>query len=228
MESRTKKILIGFLIVVLNIVVLFWLQKTGIFTFESIKAQRDSLISLATAEPLYTPLIFCVVYTCSAALALPALFLLIMLAGLLFGPLLATVYVAISATIGGSCVFMISRYLMGQVVQQKYGQQLAVFNKYMEQHGILYLLLVRLTPFIPFFLINIVAGITLVPFFTFFWTTFIGIIPLVFLYASCGKELCSINALSDILSPSIILIFCVLTLLSIIPVLLQLIRTRKE
>src|SRR4029077_3603698 len=102
-----------------------------------------------------------------------------------------------------------------------YHKQLADFNHRIKQNEIRYLLFVRLVPVFPFFLTNILIGLTLIPVTTFMWTTFVGIIPNVMVYACIGKQLTTLNKLSDILTPAFFLALLILTALSTIPLILK-------
>jgi uncharacterized membrane protein YdjX (TVP38/TMEM64 family) len=141
--------------------------------------------------------------------------------GVLFGPIRATLFINVGATLGALVSFYISRYLVGDWAQRKFETQLKKFNEEIEKHGSSYLLTLRFLPIFPFFLINIASGLTKIKASKFLWTTMIGIIPGSYAYALAGNNLSSITSVSEILSFNVIVVFVVLGIISIIPIILK-------
>lgn len=146
-------------------------------TFENFQYHKESLRQMVANRYLFSSLLYIIIYFVSVTLSLPGAAILTMVGGFLFGVLPAIVYVNIAATTGAVGAFLVSRYLLGTFFQQRYGKHLLRFNRELETHGYSYLLMLRLIPVFPFFLINIVAGLTKIPLRMFFWTTALGIIP---------------------------------------------------
>src|SRR6185369_6184345 len=109
-----------------------------------------------------------------------------------------TVYAVIAATIGACLAFLVTRYLLRDAVLKRFGGKLEVLNREMEARGLNYLLFLRLVPVFPFFLINLAAGLTRLPFRTFLIGTLFGIIPGGFVYCNAGASLATITSLSGI------------------------------
>jgi uncharacterized membrane protein YdjX (TVP38/TMEM64 family) len=188
---------------------------------ETLKAHRQQL--LATVQNHYVPsvLLYILLYILITTFSLPIAAPLTLVGGFLFGALAATLATNIGATMGATLTFLMFRYLFGNTIQKKYHTQLIAFNANIEQYGANYLLLARLIVFIPFFLVNICAGLTNIPLTTFIWTTSLGIIPGSCVYAYAGKQIGTINALSDVFSWPVVLAFSLLIALSVISILIK-------
>ncbi|NJL44164.1 MAG: VTT domain-containing protein [Nitrosarchaeum sp.] len=122
-----------------------------------------------------------------------------------------------SATLGALLAFLAARFVIGSWVQERYAARLVKFNAEMRRSGQRYLLTVRLVPVFPFFLINLLAGLTKIDTWTFVWTTFVGIIPGSAVLAFAGRELGSIERAADLFSPGVMLAFGLLIALSLLP-----------
>jgi uncharacterized membrane protein YdjX (TVP38/TMEM64 family) len=156
------------------------------------------------------------VYITVIVLALPGAAIMSISGGVLFGILPAMLYVNIAATTGATLSFLLSRYLIGSWVQSKYKSSLSNFNKEMDENGKRYLITLRLIPILPFFMINLAAGLTQISVFTFIWTTTLGIVPGSFAYVLAGNNLSSIQSANEILSKEVIFVFVILGLLSLV------------
>ena len=113
------------------------------------------------------------------------------------------------------------RYVFGQTLQERYKEKLKWFNQQMEQYGIMYLIAIHLVAVIPFFVMNLLIGMTNVSLGTFIWTTSVGVLPGSFVYAFAGKQLTTITSVQDIFSFNILLAFAFLAALAMIPVIVQ-------
>lgn len=163
-------------------------------------------------------------YATEVILVLPLSALLTLMSGFLFGVVPGVGYTIIGATIGATISFLVVRYMFGHILQKKYAAQLVAFNAAVEQQGWRYLIMTRFIFVIPFFVINILAGLTKVPLWTFMWTTALGIIPSSFIYAYTGKQLTEITSLRDIFTPKVLLAFVMLGLFGAFPTILNKIR----
>jgi pyruvate/2-oxoglutarate dehydrogenase complex dihydrolipoamide dehydrogenase (E3) component/uncharacterized membrane protein YdjX (TVP38/TMEM64 family) len=160
--------------------------------------------------------VFSLVYTISTALSLPGAVWLTLLAGALFGLVTGTIIVSFASTIGATLAFSISRLLLRDWVQNKFGSYLKSFNAGVEKDGGFYLFTLRLIPAFPFFVINLVMGLTPMKTFQFFWVSQIGMLAGTLVFVNAGTQLAQIESLKGILSPGLFFSF---VLLGIFPIL---------
>ncbi|MDX9708933.1 MAG: TVP38/TMEM64 family protein [Trichloromonas sp.] len=212
-----KKLLLLLLALVLT--VLFFAFDLGCFlALESLKGNRDFLLSWQAEHRLATVALFMLIYIAQTALSLPGATILSLAAGALFGPRLGTLCAVTAATLGAGLAFLAVRYLFRDGVVKKFGVKLEGINRELEGRGLNYLLFLRLVPVFPFFLINLAAGLTRLPLRTFLLGTFVGIIPGGFVYVNAGAGLAAIDTLADIASPRVLGAFALLGLFALIPV----------
>lgn len=212
------KIWIGLLFIGLILVLRF----TGVgdyFTLAALQEARINLMAFVDTYYIASIFTFIGIYISIVMLALPLAALCSVAGGFLFGVILATIYINIGATIGASLFFLLVRYTFGSAMQERYKDKLRRFNHEMEQYGMLYLIAIRFVAVIPFFVANLLIGLTQVPFWTFVWTTSVGIIPGSLVYAFAGQQLTTISSLQDIFSFNILLAFGLLMLLALLPIL---------
>ncbi|HEX9079633.1 MAG TPA: TVP38/TMEM64 family protein [Desulfuromonadaceae bacterium] len=208
------------LAVVALAVALFFRFDLGRFlTLESLKANRQVLLDYYAGHRFAMVAGFMAVYIVQTALSLPGAAVLSLAAGAVFGAVMGTVYAAIAATIGASLAFLVVRYLLRDAVAARFGHRLEGLNRELEQRGLNYLLFLRLVPVFPFFLINLAAGLTRLPFRTFLLGTMIGIIPGGFVYCNAGASLAAVTSLSGIASPRVLGSFALLGLFALVPAL---------
>ncbi len=215
MRHKRIALLIAFIVL---IVLVRFSPLGGILTFEHLRGHRDELAAGVQAHYLRSVMIFIGVYVLATALSIPGAVILTLGGGLLFGTVAATVYVNIGATGGAVLAFLSARYLLGNRLQEKYASQLGRFNDEIAKNGPSYLLTLRFIPLFPFFLINFLAGLTKIGLRTFLWTTSLGIIPGTAVFAFAGRQIGSINAPSEILSPKVLAAFAALALFALVPV----------
>lgn len=215
--NRQKIILI--LLVLTLVALFFWLDLGRFLTLESLKSNRQLLLAFYADHTLLMVAAFMAIYIIQTALALPGAVILSLSAGAIFGPLMGTLYAVSAASVGATLSFLVTRYLLRDAVLAKFGNKLEGINKELEEHGINYLLFLRLVPLFPFFLTNLAAGLTRLPLRTFVLGTFFGIIPGGFVFVNAGASLASISRLSDIASPRVLGSFALLGLFALIPAL---------
>jgi uncharacterized membrane protein YdjX (TVP38/TMEM64 family) len=206
MERFYKKIIFLTLIILTGIALRF----SGVanyFSFETLKENRELILATAQTHSTLAPLLYILIYILATASALPVAAPMTLIGGFLFGVVGSTVYTNIGATIGATILLLLFRYFLGNQVQERYHTQLATFNTNLDRYGTNYLLLARLVVFFPFFMINILAGLTRIPVTTFIWTTSLGIIPGTAMYAYVGKQIGSINSLAEVFSWQVIVAF---------------------
>lgn len=212
-KYRTRLIIAA--IFLITILVLRFLGVGQYLTLANFKSHRAYIQQIIQNHYWFSVLVYILLYTLVVSLSLPAAAILTIVGGFLFGVFEGAFYANIGATIGASIAFLIIRYALGSFLQEKYADQLATFNKEFNQYGSWYLLGIHLITIIPFFVINTIAGMTQIPFWTFVWTTALGIIPGSLVYTYAGRQLLSIEHIGDIFSPSVLTAFLALMLLSL-------------
>lgn len=206
----------------------FYLDLGGFLTLESLKANRQLLQQYHVEHGLLLVAAFMAIYIIQTGLALPGATILSLSAGAVFGPWLGTLYAVTAASIGATIAFLMTRYLLRDVVLSKFGNKFDGINKELEERGTNYLLFLRLVPLFPFFMINLAAGLTRLPLRTFVLGTFFGIIPGGFVYVNAGASLAQISSLSDIVSPRVLGSFALLGLFALIPALYSKLKYLKK
>lgn len=215
--SYKKTVLV--LAALLGVGLFFWFDLGRFLTLDSLKANRQSLLDYYAAHKLVMAAGFMLIYIIQTALSLPGAAILSLAAGAIFGSVMGTVYANIAATIGATLAFLVTRYLLRDLVLDKFGSKLEGMNRELEERGFNYLLFLRLVPLFPFFLINLAAGLTRLPLRTFIFGTMLGIIPGGFVFVNAGASLATIDSLSGIASPRVLGSFVLLGLFALIPVL---------
>jgi uncharacterized membrane protein YdjX (TVP38/TMEM64 family) len=197
----------------------FLLDLNRYLSLDTIKTNRDRLLAYTDEHYLSAVLIFILLYITQAALSLPGSALFTLTGGFLFGAMAGTLYANLGATGGASLAFLAARYLFHDWVEARWGRRLAVFQRGFAHNAFGYLITLRLMPIFPFFIINLLSGLTKTPLGTFIAATSIGIIPGSLVYAYAGRQLGTINRLADIASPRVLLAFTLLGLLALAPTL---------
>ena len=195
---------------------------------ETIKAQRGQLLDMVASHPILSIVSFIALYIVAVALSLPIATILTLLGGFLFGSWLGTAAVVTGATAGATILFLVARSTLGNALREKAGGLYDRVAANMENNTVGYMLFMRLVPLFPFFLVNIVPALFNVRLIPYVITTFIGIIPGTFVYANVGKELGTIESLSDLVSPQTLIAFSLLGLFALIPTLYKQIKNRKK
>lgn len=206
----------------------FYFDLKSYLTLAALKANRQTLLDYYAAHKVIMVAGFMIIYIVQTALSLPGAAILSLAAGAIFGSIMGTVYANIAATIGATLAFLVTRYLLRDVILNKFGSRLEGMNRELEQRGLSYLLFLRLVPLFPFFLINLAAGLTRLPLRTFFFGTMLGIIPGGFVYVNAGASLATIDSLSGIASPRVLGSFALLGLFALVPVLYNKLKPRKQ
>ena len=192
---------------------------TGIesyLTLESLKQNKDFLTAQYSAQPVLVSLIFGLIYITVTALSIPGAALLTLAAGAIFGLLYGTVIASIASTIGATLAFLGARYLFRNSVEKKFHERMNVINQGLHKEGSFYLFTLRLLPIFPFFLINLVMGLTNFSVWRFFLVSQIGMLPGTLVYVNAGTEISKIESLNGILSPSLLFSFSLLGLIPLI------------
>ena len=209
------------------VVALLFLSAIGAFfifdlktylSLDALKDNRDSLLVFTQDHYVPAVALFILIYVLQTSFSLPGATIMTLAGGFLFGSLWGPVYVNIGATTGATLAFLAARYLFHQWVERKFGDRLGPIQDGFARNAFSYLLTLRLIPFFPFFLVNLLSGLTRVKVSTYVVATAVGIIPGSVVYAFAGRQLGTINALSELVSPRLLLAFSLLGLLMLVPV----------
>lgn len=184
-------------------------------TLEYLKQSQERFGQLYAARPLAVISSYMGIYILVTALSLPGAVIMTLAGGALFGLVMGTIVISFASTIGATLACMVSRFLLRDWVQKKFADRLGPINNGIEQEGGFYLFTMRLVPAFPFFLINLVMGITSIPILQYYWVSQIGMLPGTIVYVNAGKELAKIESVSGILSPSLLASFALLGLFPI-------------
>lgn len=176
----------------------------SLLTLDHLKASRDALQGHVQARPLVTGLVFFGVYVAAAALSIPGALILTLAAGAMFGLGWGLVLVSFASSLGALLAFWVARYVLRDAIASRFGKALAPVNQGVSKDGVLYLLTLRLVPVFPFWLINLLMGLTPMGAGRFYGVSQIGMLAGTAVYVNAGTQLATIESLSDILSPSLL------------------------
>ena len=159
------------------------------FSIEYFQASRARIEAFRDAHYAQTAAIFFSIYVAVAALSLPGAAIMTLVGGALFGLLAGVVLVSFASAIGATLAFLISRLILGEWVQKKFGDKLAPINAGIEKEGAFYLFALRLVPLFPFFVVNLLMGLTKIRTATYYWVSQIGMLAGTIVYVYAGTQL---------------------------------------
>ena len=191
---------------------IYWYGNPSVL-FTLLKQRHLALSGIVLRHPLSSRISYCIIYIVTAILALPGAAILTIAGGSLFGMRDGIVLTACASTVGATITFLMTRTFGKQNVEKQYPTQMHALNTMLKQEGALYLLTLRLIPIIPFFLINILSGVTNIPLTHYILISFIGMMPGIILYTYAGTVFASITSLGDLMSGPILGIFLLLALI---------------
>lgn len=224
---KLPSVTLRFIPIIMLIILLFisvYFRWYEYLSFESIKQNRDLLLLWKEQHYLLSILIFMIVYILSVSVSIPGATFITIVGGFLYGLIWGTLFVVISATIGAIIVFMAVHTALAPVLKKRANKWLKKMEQGFRENAFQYLLILRLIPLFPFWLVNIVPAILNVPLRTFFTATLLGIIPGSFVYVSVGHGLNQLFAenktpdLGIIFTPPILIPLIGLSLLALVPV----------
>lgn len=190
---------------------LFFAFDLGHFlSLEALKSSRDELQQAYWARPLQTIGLYAAIYIVIASLSLPGATVMTLAGGTIFGLEVGAPAAVISAAIGATVAFWVARHVLRDAVHRRFGDRMAAINAGIEHDGAFYLFSLRLVPVFPFFVINLLMGLTVIRTRTFFWVSLLGMLPATIIYVNAGTQLAALTTLSDILSPALIASFALL------------------
>ena len=197
-------------------VIFYQLGLDQYLSLEGIKQSQSQISELNAQQPLLLALAFLAIYVLVTALSIPGAAVLTLGAGAFFGVFWGTIIVSFASSIGATIAFLVARYLFKESAQQRFGDTLKSINQGIEKEGAFYLFTLRLVPLFPFFMINLLMGLTPIRTVTFYWVSQLGMLAGTIVFVNAGTQLAQIDSLSGILSPALILSFA---LLGVFPIL---------
>ena len=204
------------LIVVLGLVGSFFAFDLGRFlTLEYARASQETFKAYYADNAIVVIAGYMLLYIAVAALSLPGAAALTIAGGALLGLVTGTIAVSFASTIGATLACAASRFVLQDWVQGRFGEKLSAINRGMEREGRFYLFTLRLIPVFPFFVINLLMGLTRIPLRSFYWVSQVGMLPGTIVYVNAGRELAKIEGMSGIFSPGLLISFALLGLFPI-------------
>ena len=179
-------------------------------SLENFKASQAEIVAAKDANPALYIAGFFLLYVAVTGLSIPGAAIMSLVAGALFGVVLGTLIVSFASTMGATLAFLSSRYLLRDWVQGKFGERLRAVDDGLEKDGAFYLFTLRLIPVFPFFVINLLMGLTRIKTGTFFWVSQIGMLPATIVFVNAGTQISRIESTAGLLSPTLIASFVAL------------------
>ena len=224
MKKNRGKIFFG-LIFFLIIIIGYLIDLDKVLSFSMIKNTYQDIQTLVNKNYTFYFLIFFILYVIVTAFALPISLLKTLLAGALFGFWPGLILVSFASSIGSTFCFLFSRYALRNYTQVKFGKYLEKVNKGIEQDGWLYLLFLRLSPIFPFFIINLVFGLTKMRALEFYLVSQVGMFVGTAIFVNAGVQIGNLNSIEEILTLKVIMS---LTLIGIFPLIIKLIYKKLK
>lgn len=198
-----------------------WVLLSGtvdVLTLEQLKARQAELGAWVARHPWQAGAIFFGLYVLMAAASIPGAALMTVAAGALFGLARGTLLVSFASAIGASLAFLVARFVLRDTLRRRYRERLRRIDAGIGRDGAFYLFSLRLVPVFPFFLVNLLAGLTALPLRRFYWVSQLGMLPGTIAYVYAGTQLAQVRSLDDVLSPGLL---GALVLLGVLPLLLR-------
>lgn len=200
------------ILAILALVAFFYFDLGSVLTLNALKAQQASLDASYITHPLAVIALFFLIYVAVTAASIPGALILTLAAGALFGVVVGTIIVSFASTIGATLAFLASRFLFRDWVQARFGDRLKALNEGISREGAFYLFSLRLVPVFPFFLVNLLMGLTPIKTRTYFIVSQIGMMLGTIVYVNAGTQIARIDSLGDIASPALLASFAALGL----------------
>ena len=224
MQSVAHGKLLMFSSAVVSVIVAQMLGLNPAKLVEFIQTHHKEAVSAFQSDPLPTLLIFLILHISALTLSLPGAVLpFCIVAGALFGPVWGSAIIVASLTVGDSLGFLVARHLLRDWFRERFSRRLTSIEREIVNSGALYLLALRLTAAVPFFVINVGMALTPMRLKTFAPVSLLGLIPSSILYVNAGTQVASISTPADVLSPQLIIS---LILLGVLPLLVKILLGR--
>lgn len=212
---NSRKFFIAVLLLV-GIAAFFTLGLGRYFSLAFIKDSQASFQALFTQKPVLVVLLFFAAYVGVTALSLPGAAIMTLAGGAAFGLVWGTLLVSFASTIGATLAMLAARYVLRDSIRKRFGKRLDAINKGVESEGALYLLTLRLVPAVPFFVVNLMMGLTSMKTWTFYLVSQLGMFAGTLVYVNAGTQIAKIDSLKSVLSPALIGSFVLLGLLPLV------------
>jgi len=212
---RSPKLLV-LLLLALAIGAFVALDLGRFLSFEALKASQASFAQLHAERPFTVAAVYFVLYVAATALSIPGATIITLAGGAIFGLWQGLLIVSFASTLGATLAFLASRFVLRDWVEGKFGQRLADINQGVDKEGAFYLFTLRLIPVVPFFLINLLMGLTRMKALTFYWVSQLGMLAGTAVYVNAGTQLAQLDSLQGILSPALLGSFVLLGLFPLI------------
>ena len=224
--NRNKLLLL--IVIVLAVIAFFFFDLHQYFTLEAVKAQRQGLVDQFQANPFKIAFAFFLVYVAVAGLSLPGALLLTLLGGAIFGLFWGTIIVSFASSVGATLAFLASRFILRDSIKAKFGDKLAAIDEGVSKEGAFYLFSLRLIPAFPFFIVNLIMGLTSMKTTTFYWVSQVGMLLGTIIYVNVGTQLAGLSSLKGILNPGLLISFVLLGLAPLIAKkIIDILKSRK-
>jgi len=181
-----------------------------ILSLENFKASQADIVAAKDANPVLYMSGFFILYVAVTGLSIPGAAIMSLVAGALFGVAVGTIIVSFASTIGATLAFLSARFVLRDWVQGKFGERLRAIDDGLEKDGAFYLFTLRLIPVFPFFVINLLMGLTRIKTRTFFWVSQLGMLPATVVFVNAGTQISRIDSTAGLLSPTLIASFVAL------------------
>ena len=185
-------------------------------SFEQLKASQASFAQLHAEQPLAVAAVYFLIYVLATAMSIPGAVVITLAGGAIFGLWQGLLFVSFASTVGATLAFLASRFLLRDWVEARFGQRLADINAGVNREGGFYLFTLRLIPVVPFFLINLLMGLTRMKVWTYYWVSQIGMLAGTAVYVNAGTQLAQLDSLKGILSPALLGSFVLLGIFPLI------------
>jgi pyruvate/2-oxoglutarate dehydrogenase complex dihydrolipoamide dehydrogenase (E3) component/uncharacterized membrane protein YdjX (TVP38/TMEM64 family) len=183
---------------------------------ERLKARQGDLAAWVAARPWQAGAIYFALYVLVTALSIPGAAIMTLAGGAIFGLLTGTIIVSFASTIGASLAFLVSRFVLRDALRTRYAAQMRSFDAGIERDGPFYLFTLRLVPLFPFFVVNVLAGLSAIRLLTFYWVSQVGMLPATVAFVYAGTQLARLQSPADVLSPGLIAAFVAIGLLPLV------------
>jgi uncharacterized membrane protein YdjX (TVP38/TMEM64 family) len=208
------KRVVVFAVVVLAIAAFFGFGLGQYLSLEYLQSSRARAVEQVEAAPLAASIAFFVIYVVVTGLSLPGAAVMTVAAGAIFGVLWGVALVSFASSVGATIAFLIARTLLGDWVEQRFGAYLEPINRGLAREGVFYLFSLRMVPVFPFFVVNLLMGLTRIGVVPFYLVSQVGMLAGTFVFVFAGTQLAEIHRLGDVLSPGLMI---ALTLLGVFP-----------
>lgn len=216
-QKSKKKIFFFAVVIIIAILIIYQYFGLGnLLTLDNLKSSRESLIGQYQNNKFIFIVSFFAIYVICTATSIPGATILTLAAGMIFGVVVGTIFVSFASTIGATLAFLVSRYLLQDTVSQKFSKWLKPINTGVERDGVFYLLTLRLLPIFPFWLVNLLMGLTSIKAWKFYLISQIGMLLGTIIFVFAGSQIATINSLKDIISPGLLISLSLIGLAPII------------